>query len=83
MSNLGAYNFPVYEIEGENWTIDDLQFAQDMAPGASEFVVNVVSCPRGGLNIVLSYFEGDTGDEEVLANIHRDFEENIKKYYAA
>lgn len=82
MSNLGAYNFPVYEIEGENWTIDDLQFAQDMAPGASEFVVNVVSCPRGGLNIVLSYFEGDTGDEEALANIHRDFEENIKKYYA-
>ncbi|KAF3994060.1 hypothetical protein FT663_00080 [Candidozyma haemuli var. vulneris] len=79
ISNVGAYNFPVYKSNNEELTIDDIMFSQDMAPGASEFVLNVVSCPRGGLNIVLTYFDGD----ENLESLHGDLEHNLQKYVDA
>lgn len=65
MSNLGYINFPVYDIPGkEPWTVNDVTFAQDFAPGASEFVINLISSPRGGLNLVLSYFDHKFDDTE-------------------
>lgn len=56
LSNLGYVDFPVYKGK-EPWTVTDLAFAQDLAPGAAEFMVNMISTARGGLNIVLSYFD--------------------------
>lgn len=76
ISNVGAYNFPIYQANGEELTIDNIMFSQDMAPGASEFVLNVVSCPRGGLNIVLSYFKGD----DDLENLHCELERNLLRF---
>lgn len=65
MSNIGAGKFPVFE-GGQlgSWTVKDIVFAQDMAPGASEFVLNMVSSPLGGLNIVLSYCDHRFDDTE-------------------
>lgn len=65
LSNIGAGKFPLYEnsILG-TWTINDIVFAQDLAPNASEFVLNMVSSPRGGLNIVLSFFDHRFDDSE-------------------
>lgn len=57
ISNVGFVNFPVYEAGGRKWTISDLVFGQDLAPGASEFVLSVISTNLGGLNIVLSYYD--------------------------
>lgn len=78
ISNLGAVRFPVYEdTQGEPWTIEDIVFAQDMAPGAAEFVLNVVSSQRGGLNIVMSYFDhhfeaGYTNFDEFPERLRRE-----------
>lgn len=55
MSNLGLAKFPVAGSDG--WTIKDIVFAQDLAPAAADFVLNVISTPLGGLNIVVSYFD--------------------------
>lgn len=79
ISNVGAYNFPVDKHEGQDLTIDDIIFSQDMAPGASDFVLNVVSCPRGGLNIVMTYFEG----EDNIEGLHQELESNLQKYAAS
>lgn len=58
LSNLGYADFPVHRIEGkEAWSIKDVVFAQHLAPAASEFVINMISSPVGGLNIVLSFYE--------------------------
>lgn len=54
LSNLGFVDFPVYKSDSGDWTVKDLVFGQDIAP-TSEFVVNVISTPLGGLNIVMSY----------------------------
>lgn len=59
ISNLGFQDFKVYG----DWTIEDVFFAQDLAPSASEFVLSVISS-RGGLNIVLSYFDDRFRDSE-------------------
>ncbi|GEQ71455.1 hypothetical protein JCM33374_g5139 [Metschnikowia sp. JCM 33374] len=66
ISNLGLARFPIYEV-GSNkqpWTIHDIVFAQDLAPNASEFVFNLVSSPKGGLNVVMSYFDHRFDDSE-------------------
>lgn len=57
LSNLGYFDFPVYKVKDREWTINNVTFAQDLAPGASEFVLNLISTLRGGLNIVISYFD--------------------------
>lgn len=57
ISNVGFVNFPVYEAGDRNWTVNDLVFGQDLAPGASEFALSVISTNFGGLNIVLSYYD--------------------------
>lgn len=58
ISNLGLAKFPVYENGGNSpWTVNDIVFAQDLAPGAAEFVFDLVSSVKGGLNIVMSYFD--------------------------
>lgn len=65
LSNIGAGKFPLYEnTKLGTWTVNDIVFAQDLAPNASEFVLNMVSSPRGGLNIVLSYFDHRFDDSE-------------------
>lgn len=58
ISNLGLGKFPIFDMGDlkEPWAVNDIVFAQDTAPNASEFVLDVVSSPRGGLNIVMSYF---------------------------
>lgn len=82
ISNIGACNFPLYHLNGEELTVDDIIFSQDMAPGAGEFVINVVSCPRGGLNLVINYFEMDSEDEfaHELAKLPADLKHNLEKY---
>ncbi|KAM9911069.1 hypothetical protein OXX69_003880 [Metschnikowia pulcherrima] len=71
ISNLGLANLPVYEIpQKSHWTVNDIVFAQDLAPNAAEFVFDVVSSPRGGLNIVMSYFDHTFADSE-----HDNFDE--------
>ncbi|OBA22030.1 hypothetical protein METBIDRAFT_40003 [Metschnikowia bicuspidata var. bicuspidata NRRL YB-4993] len=59
ISNLGLARFPVYGNNSgkEPWTVNDIVFAQDLAPNAAHFVFNAVSSARGGLNIVMSYFD--------------------------
>lgn len=65
LSNIGAGKFPLYENSRlGTWTVNDIVFAQDLAPNASEFVLNMVSSSRGGLNIVLSYFDHRFDDSE-------------------
>lgn len=68
LSNLGYFDFPIYKVRGTEWTINNVTFGQDLAPAASEFVLNVISTLRGGLNIVISYFDhcyDDVGFETI------------------
>lgn len=71
LSSLGFFDFPIYKVKDREWTINDLTFAQDLAPGASEFVVNVISTLRGGLNIVFSFFDHcyDDVDSEIFGGL--------------
>lgn len=64
ISNVGFTDLPVYEVNDRKWTITDLTFGQDLAPGASEFVLSVISTKLGGLNIVLSYYDHLFEDSE-------------------
>lgn len=66
ISNLGYINLPVYEAKAKEWTINDITFGQDLAPAASEFVLSVISTPRGGLNLVLSYYDHCFDDTEYV-----------------
>lgn len=76
ISNVGFANFPVYTEGTRQWSIDDLYFAQDMAPTAAEFMLNMVSCPRGGLSIIASYFDDRfrPGEEEFF----REFPKRLR-----
>lgn len=53
ISNVGLAKLP----PTGGWAVENLVFAQDMAPNASEFVLNVVSSAQAGLNIVVTYFD--------------------------
>lgn len=67
LSNIGAGRFTNHK---NGWTVNDIVFAQDLAPNASEFVLNMVSSQNGGLNIVLSYFDHSFEDSD-----HQNFDE--------
>lgn len=65
ISNLGFIKSPVHEIPGkEPWTITNFVFAQDMSPTAAEFMLNVISTPAAGMNLVLSFFDHSFDDTE-------------------
>lgn len=80
LSNLGYVEFPVHPSNlGPDWTVTDAVFGQDIAP-TSEFVVNVIATPIGGLNIVLEYLE--TYEDTELKNLDwlsLDLKERILK----
>lgn len=83
ISNLGYINTPVYEIEGkEPWKITNMIFSQSMSPSASEFMLNVISTPIGGLNLVLSYVDSSFRDSqfENFDEFIIKLKENILKY---
>lgn len=81
ISNLGFIKTP--EING--WTISDMIFSQDMSAITSDFMVNVVSTARGGLNVVVSYFDHSFGDVEMenFDEVLGDFGENLVTYAQA
>lgn len=65
ISNLGSIKVPLHQIEGKDpWTITNMVFAQDMSPTAAEFMLNVISTPVGGMNLVLSFFDHCFADTE-------------------
>ncbi|KAI5966903.1 ATF1 [Candida pseudojiufengensis] len=79
ISNLGLIRTPNYQIDKQDkyWEIEDMIFAQDMAPYASEFMLSVVSTLTGGLNFVLSYYdfsfddlEGYDNFDHLIDNLH-------------
>ena len=79
ISNLGLINIPVYEISGkQSWTIRNMIFSQSLSPPASEFMLNVVSTPEGGLNFVLSYDERFNDGQ--FNNFDLDLRQNMLKY---
>lgn len=82
-SNIGAANFPIFETGSPlgPWTINDIVFCQDLAPHAADFIMNLVSSPRGGLNIVLSYFNHTFEDTELenFDSLPLKLRENILK----
>lgn len=55
ISNLGLVGAEEFSVGDEVWKIDDMFFAQDMAPAASDFMINVVTTKTGGMNIVTSF----------------------------
>ncbi|KAI5950479.1 ATF1 [Candida theae] len=58
ISNLGFVQETEHRSEqGRTWTIKNMVFAQDMAPYASEFMLNVITTAKGGLNMTLSYYD--------------------------
>lgn len=78
LSNLGFVKVKEYG----NWTIDNLVFSQDTSPTTADLMINVVSCPRGGLNIVTSYNDHsfqDTGLEN-FDMLMKNFRDNVIKY---
>lgn len=81
VSNIGAANFPVFETQSPlgPWTINDIVFSQDMAPHAADFIMNLVSSPRGGLNIVISYFNHSFEDakKKFFDDLPAKLKENI------
>lgn len=64
LSNVGYVKLPIYNAQGREWTINDLTFSQDLAPGASEFVFSLISTARGGLNVVFSFYDHRFDDTE-------------------
>lgn len=65
ISNLGFVHPTEYQTElGRMWKIHNMIFAQDMAPYASEFMLNIISTAKGGLNLVLSYYDYTFDDSE-------------------
>lgn len=73
LSNLGVFTFP-----NDKWTITDMIFAQDVMPYSCEFMLNIISTPTGGMNLVWSYFELD--QVESVDPYVEKFRENILKY---
>ncbi|CAD1810980.1 Alcohol acetyltransferase family protein [Candida parapsilosis] len=58
ISNLGFALQTEHQSEsGSTWMITNMIFSQDMAPYASEFMLNVISTAKGGLNLTLSYYD--------------------------
>ncbi|RCK57707.1 hypothetical protein Cantr_06370 [Candida viswanathii] len=65
ISNLGFVNLPNYKVtDDKSWTITNMVFSQDLAPYASEFVLNIISTPLGGMNFVWSFFDYSFDDCE-------------------
>ncbi|ODQ67685.1 hypothetical protein NADFUDRAFT_80872 [Nadsonia fulvescens var. elongata DSM 6958] len=64
ISNLGYVNLSTFNIDKKVWTISNMIFSQDLSPSASEFMINIISTPLGGLNIVLSYIDSDFSDSQ-------------------
>lgn len=65
ISNLGSINVPLHHIDGKDpWTITNMVFSQDMSPTAAEFMLNVISTPSSGMNLVLSFFDHSFADTE-------------------
>ena len=68
ISNLGLIN--AEETVGANntsqrkLTFKNMVFSQDMAPYGSEFMLSVISTPKGGLNLVLSYYNHSFDDSK-------------------
>lgn len=81
LSNLGYIKFPEIEVGERVWAVDDLIFAQDVSATAAEFMLNVISCPRGGMNFVLSYFDHRFDDSNVdFSYIMPELRKNIMAY---
>lgn len=65
ISNLGFVNVPEYKVnDDKSWIISNMVFTQDLAPYAAEFVLNVISTPLGGLNLVWSFYDYSFDDCE-------------------
>lgn len=81
LSNLGYIKFPELPVGDRIWAVDDIVFAQDVSPTATEFMLNIISCPRGGMNFVLTYFDHRFDDSEVdFSYIMPELRRNIMKY---
>lgn len=79
LSNLGLFKFPNYA----SWTIEDMVFSQDVMPFSADFMLNIISTPTRGMNLVWSYFEDDSGQlnkPDSIDTYVQIFEENIMKY---
>lgn len=60
ISNLGLLQPKV--LEGDTWNIINMVFSQDLPPSASDFILNIVSTTKGGMNIVISYVDSPEKD---------------------
>lgn len=83
ISNLGFIDIPVCEISGKlPWTIKNMIFSQSLSPPASEFMLNVISTPEGGLNFVLSYVDDSFHDTQFdnFDDIVVQLRENMLKF---
>lgn len=65
ISNLGFVH-PTEHQSGlsRKWLITNMIFSQDMAPYASEFMLNVISTSKGGMNLTLSYYDYSFEDSQ-------------------
>ncbi|KAG7664446.1 ATF1 [[Candida] subhashii] len=82
ISNLGYINVPEYPGDaGRMWTIENMVFAQDMAFYAADFMLNCISTPKGGMNLVLSYLERpEMRDGEDMERVVEELRVNMLKY---
>lgn len=78
ISNLGVANFPEYaSATGAPWTVEDFVWAQDVAPGAADVVIDFALNRKGGLNVVVSYFD-DLFDDLDFDNFDQ-FPESLRR----
>ena len=78
LSNLGFIKLPK-----DGLTITDMIFSQDVSAVTSEFMINVISTPIGGLNIVMSYFDHSFEDVEYESfdGLIEDFKSNLLSHH--
>ncbi|CAH2352178.1 hypothetical protein CLIB1423_06S00540 [[Candida] railenensis] len=69
ISNLGFV-----KIKTGDWEILDIWFSQDVAVIAADFMLSVVSSPKGGLNFMWSYIEAEDFD---LTGFDEKFRQNM------
>lgn len=55
ISNLGLVGVKEFLVGDEVWKLEDMVFFQDIAPAASDFMINMVTTRSGGMNVVTSY----------------------------
>lgn len=72
LSNLGVFDLK----EDGGWSVTEMFFAQDVVSYSAEFMLNIITTPISGMNLVLSFFELDDSIDSYVFQ----FKENILKY---